>query len=57
MLVRQATAACKQKEKGGSLTSATEAVTKGASKRKNEGKDYCPQKKGMGTPIGNKQLK
>ena len=35
----------------------SKVVTKGSSKRKNEGKDNHPHKKGLGTPAGDKQPK
>ena len=37
--------------------SASKAIAKGMLKRKNEGKEDRPLKKGMGTPVGEKQLK
>ena len=46
-----------QQQKEGSLVSASKAVAKGMLKRKNEGKEDRPLKKGMGTPVGEKQLK
>ena len=39
------------------MTSAPKVVTKGMSKRKNEGKDDHPHKKGSGTPVGDKPPK
>ena len=56
-LVRASTAARKQKEKEGSSTLTPKVVTKRTSKWKNEGKDDCPHKKGLGTPIADKQPK
>ena len=57
VLVRALAAACKQKEKEGALMSAPKVVTKGTSKRKNEGKDDHPHKKGPSIPVGDKQPK
>lgn len=37
--------------------SAPKVVTKGTSKRKNEGKDDHPHKKGPSIPVGDKQPK
>ena len=54
-LVRQSAAACKQQ--GGSSALASKAVAKGTLKRKNDDKDDCPNKKGTGPSVGNKQLK
>ena len=47
----------KQKEKEGSSTSAPKGVDKGSSKRKNEGKDNRPLKKGPVIPTSDKQKK
>ena len=46
-----------QQQKEGSLVLASKVVAKGMLKRRNEGKEDCPLKKGMGTPVGEKQLK
>ena len=56
-LVRVLVTARKQKEKDGASTSAPNIVSKGTSKRKNEGKDDCPLKKRLGTLVGTKQPK
>lgn len=55
--MRQVVAARKQKEKCGSSASASKVVTKGASKRKNEGKDDPLHKMGPVTPVRDKQSK
>lgn len=47
----------KQKEKCGYSASASKVFIKGASKRKNEGKDDPRHKMGLVTPIGDKQSK
>ena len=52
--VRALATARKQREKEGASTSASKAITKGTSKRKNEGKDNRPYRKGPGTPVGDK---
>ena len=54
-LVRASAVAHKQKE--GASMSTLKVVGKGSSKRKNEGKDDCPIKKGSIIPIGDKQKK
>ena len=56
-MVKVSVMAHKQKEKDGASTSAPNIVSKGTSKWKSEGKDDCPLKKRLGTPIGNKQPK
>ena len=55
--MRKAALASKQQQQGGSSTSASKFATKGTLKRKNNSKDDCPNKKGTGLSVGNKQLK
>ena len=57
VLVRASTTALKQKEKEGASMLAPKIVGKGTSKRKSEGKDNHPLKKGLGTPASDKQSK
>ena len=56
-MVRQLAVARKQQQKEGASTSTSKVVAKGASKLKNEGKEDRPHKKGLGTPISDKQPK
>ena len=56
-LIRESAAVRKLKEKEGTSTSASKVVGKGVSKRKSDGKDDCPLKKGPGLPVGDKQSK
>ena len=57
-LVRQFAVAHKQQQqKEGSLAPAFKVVAKEMLNRKNDGKDDCLQKKGMGTHVDDKQLK
>lgn len=53
-LVRALVAVRKQKEKEGASISTPKVFGKGTSKRKSEGKDDCPLKKGPSTTIGDK---
>lgn len=53
-LVRASVAVRKQKEKEGASTSTPKVFGKGTSKRKSEGKDNHPLKKGPSTTIGDK---
>ena len=53
-LVRVSVAA---RKKEGASSSALKGVGKGTSKQKSDGKDDRPLKKGLSTPIGDKQLK
>ena len=56
-LVRASVAALKQKEKERTSSFAPKGVTKGSSKRKNEGKDDRPFKKGLAFPVSDKPKK
>ena len=56
-LIRSSVVVRKLKEKEGMSTSASKVVGKGVSKRKSDGKDDCPLKKGPGLPMGDKQSK
>ena len=56
-LVRASVAVHKQKEKEGASSSTPKDVTKGSSKRKSEGKDDRPFKKGPVVPTGDKPKK
>ena len=56
-LGRVSDAARKQKEKEGVSSLAPKGVTKGSSKRKNEGKDDRPFKKGLAFPVSDKPKK
>ena len=56
-LVRQATTERKQQQKERSSMLAFKAIAKGTLKWKNSGKDDHSQKKGLDTPVGDKQLK
>ena len=56
-LGRASVAARKQKEKEGVSSLAPKGVTKGSSKRKSEGKDDCPFKKGPVLFAGDKPKK
>ena len=53
----QASAVTHKKDKEGVSMSAPKVVGKGSLKRKNEGKDDCPLKKGLVIPVGDKQKK
>ena len=54
-LVRAFAAVRKQKEKEGASSSALKGITKGNSKRKSDGKEDRPLKKGPSVPAGNKK--
>ena len=56
-LVRQSATTCKQQQKEKSSASTSKVVAKGTLKRKNKGKDDHPQKKGVGTLVGDKHQK
>ena len=56
-LVRVSTTVRKQNEKEGASLSALKGITKGTSKRKSNGKDDHPLKKGLGVPAGDKKPK
>ena len=56
-MVRALAAVHNQKKKEGASTSAPKVVGKGSSKRKNEGKDNHPLKKGSDISMGDKQRK
>ena len=56
-LVRAVATSKKKKEKDGASLSVPKDVTKGTSKRKNEGKDDHPLKKGQVVPVGDKPKK
>ena len=56
-LVRASAVARKQKEKEGASSSAPKVVIKGSSKRKSEGKDDHPFKKGLVIPMVDKPKK
>lgn len=53
-LVRVAITARKHQQQGGSSVSTSKVVTKGALKRKSDGKDVCPSKKGIGSIVSDK---
>ena len=55
--MRQATTERKQQQKERSSMLAFKAIAKGTLKWKNSGKDDHSQKKGLNTPVGDKQLK
>ena len=56
-LVKTSTAMHKQKEKEETSTSTPKVIGKGSSKRKNEGQDDYPLKKGLVILMGDKQSK
>ena len=56
-LVRASVVACKQREKEGAPSSASKGINKGTSRRKSDGKDDHPLKKGLGVPVVDKQRK
>lgn len=56
-LVRASVAECKKKDKEEASSSAPKVVGKGAAKRKSEGKDNRPLKKGLVTSVGDKPKK
>lgn len=56
-LARKAAAVCKQQQQGRSSASASKFVIKGTLKRKNDGKEDHPNKKGIGPSVGDKQMK